>query len=334
MKKVLEGELISLAHSILQAKSDDVHQLKDKAGLLYEKLCILSFAEKHFAGKQPSIGKIEFKSAFEIDLDEIITPKNQSKLTATKQKKSNPIVESEPVSVETESTKENVIIEEETPQIEIETPEKETISTTDKTEKEEVVDVNKKAEMKENAISEEKTSTQNTSSNEGKNSTTKENEQQLFQPLAEEDFGVHLDDLPDFEPISSTTQNSKKEAPSFENKVEKETTSIDKEAEIDAIPEVSKPQRTMDLFSQEKKSLNEQLKNDLKIGLNDRLAFTSKLFEGNANAYNQTMAKVTHFNSYNEVEMYLYNEVRPKFSWDKHEAVEQRFLEIIEAKFN
>lgn len=65
MKRVLEDELISLAHRILKLKSRaDIHQLKKEAGMLYEKLAVLSFAEKHFGGVKPTIGKTEFSDAF------------------------------------------------------------------------------------------------------------------------------------------------------------------------------------------------------------------------------------------------------------------------------
>ncbi len=58
MKKSLENELMSLAHSILKDSGHrDVHELKDLAGRLHEKLTILSFTEKYFDGPQPTIGR-------------------------------------------------------------------------------------------------------------------------------------------------------------------------------------------------------------------------------------------------------------------------------------
>ena len=62
MKKSLEAELISIAHRILQLKNkEDIHELKTITGVLYEKLSVLSFAEKHFAGAQPTIGLKDVK---------------------------------------------------------------------------------------------------------------------------------------------------------------------------------------------------------------------------------------------------------------------------------
>ncbi|QKX04594.1 hypothetical protein HN014_06600 [Aquimarina sp. TRL1] len=59
MKKKLEAELISIAHRVLQLKGkSDLIQLQEEARQLYEKLTILSFAEHHFSGPQPTIGQI------------------------------------------------------------------------------------------------------------------------------------------------------------------------------------------------------------------------------------------------------------------------------------
>lgn len=48
MKKVLEGELLSLAHRVLQLKDKEVDSLYREAKELYEKLTILKFYQDHF----------------------------------------------------------------------------------------------------------------------------------------------------------------------------------------------------------------------------------------------------------------------------------------------
>ncbi|GGE35190.1 hypothetical protein [Psychroflexus planctonicus] len=319
MKKVLEGELTSLAHSILKSKGDNVHELKEKAGLLYEKLCVLSFAEKHFAGKQPNIGKAAFKSAFEMDLDEVITP---DETTPKPEKESLPVEKSE--------TKENASTENLAPEKSI-------------SEEEESTQIEAAEEKEENSTPTEAISTE---------------KQATFQPkthgLSEEDFGVHFDELPDFEPApekastqkpaEEVNQPSKEEAKSKEVSTEETTERVsdvtedasienkDESEEPNTEEEKPKPQRTMDLFSQDKKSLNDQLKTELKIGLNDRLAFTKKLFDGNIEAYNRVMAKMSEFSSFQEAKTYLTTQVKPNYAWEEHEAVKQRFLEILEAK--
>ncbi|WP_010255461.1 hypothetical protein [Myroides injenensis] len=48
MKKVLEGELLSLAHRVLQMKNKDVNNLLKEAKDIYEKLLILKFYQENF----------------------------------------------------------------------------------------------------------------------------------------------------------------------------------------------------------------------------------------------------------------------------------------------
>lgn len=74
MKKVLENELISLAHRILKMRGKaEVEQLKQEAGELYEKLTLLDFADRHFDGLQPTLNKEKFKQTiaqeFQVERD-------------------------------------------------------------------------------------------------------------------------------------------------------------------------------------------------------------------------------------------------------------------------
>jgi hypothetical protein len=66
MKKKLESELISIAHSILKLKGkEDLAALHTEAKKVYEKLTILKFIEEHFGEIQPTIGKSEAIKKFE-----------------------------------------------------------------------------------------------------------------------------------------------------------------------------------------------------------------------------------------------------------------------------
>lgn len=57
MKKKLEADLISIAHRILKLKGkEDVVKLHTEAGILYEKLSVLKFANENFEGHLPTIG--------------------------------------------------------------------------------------------------------------------------------------------------------------------------------------------------------------------------------------------------------------------------------------
>ena len=57
MKKKLESELMSIAHRILKLKGkENVIELHRETGLLYEKLCVLKFANENLEQGLPTIG--------------------------------------------------------------------------------------------------------------------------------------------------------------------------------------------------------------------------------------------------------------------------------------
>ncbi|MEO8773934.1 MAG: hypothetical protein ABI263_04685 [Gelidibacter sp.] len=57
MKKKLESELMSIAHRILKLKGrENVLELHRETGLLYEKLCVLKFANENLEQTLPTIG--------------------------------------------------------------------------------------------------------------------------------------------------------------------------------------------------------------------------------------------------------------------------------------
>ncbi|MGM0635357.1 MAG: hypothetical protein ACQESK_04785 [Bacteroidota bacterium] len=333
MKKVLEDELMSLAHSILKLRNrSDIHELKIQTGLLYEKLSVLSFAEKHFNSNQPSIGKKEFVSIFEEAL-------------STYKEENSAEIEAEEVSVEKEQT---TVENFETPQ-----------PTSEKA---------KETDVKETPAAATNSSPTEDAFIEESESNAKKEEQKATSKQDDpyQDFGVHYDDLPDFEPATEKAKStekpakkvvSEKETPVVqteksspetpvstpENKEEQANSAEEKSVpypesssieEIKTDDEPVQPQKTIDLFSDEKKSLNEQLKRGIKIGLNDRIAFTKQLFDGNVSDYNRVLSQLNTMETFADAKNFLEQAVKPEYkNWEGKEAVEERFLSIIEARF-
>jgi hypothetical protein len=89
-------------------------------------------------------------------------------------------------------------------------------------------------------------------------------------------------------------------------------------------------------FSNEKKSLNDRLKtNKLNIGLNDKLAFIKQLFGGEAENYERVLSQINTSSSFFEASKLIQNIVKPDYNnWIGKEEIEERFMEIIESKFN
>jgi hypothetical protein len=85
------------------------------------------------------------------------------------------------------------------------------------------------------------------------------------------------------------------------------------------------------------KSLNDKfLKGKgLQIGLNDKLAFIKHLFEGKNEDYDRVISQINTTDSLVEARNLIYNMVKPDYNnWEGKEDYENRFIEIIEGKFN
>lgn len=82
------------------------------------------------------------------------------------------------------------------------------------------------------------------------------------------------------------------------------------------------------------KSLNDRLNTGISIGLNDRIAFTKHLFDGNQEDYNRVISQLNTTESETEAKNFIYNMIKPDYkNWEGKEEYETRFMEIIERKF-
>jgi hypothetical protein len=84
-------------------------------------------------------------------------------------------------------------------------------------------------------------------------------------------------------------------------------------------------------------SLSTSSKNikEISIGLNDRISFINYLFEGDSEAFNETVNKLNACDSYGKALGVIYNDVKPKYNnWDGKDQYEFRFLQLLELKFN
>ncbi len=85
-----------------------------------------------------------------------------------------------------------------------------------------------------------------------------------------------------------------------------------------------------------KKSLNDKLKGQrLTIGLNDKIAFIKHLFEGRNEDYDRVISQINTTHSVGEARKLIFEMVKPDYNnWNGKEEYEERFIEIIESKFN
>ena len=85
-----------------------------------------------------------------------------------------------------------------------------------------------------------------------------------------------------------------------------------------------------------KTSLNDTLKGRrLQIGLNDKLAFTKHLFDSKNEDYDRVISQINTLDSLAEARTLIFDMIKPDYNnWQGKEEFEERFIEIVEGKFN
>ena len=85
-----------------------------------------------------------------------------------------------------------------------------------------------------------------------------------------------------------------------------------------------------------KKSLNDKINlGGFSIGLNDKIAFIKHLFNGKSEDYDRVLSQLNTSTSLEEAKQFIDNMVKPDHNnWEGKEEFEERFMEIIESKFN
>lgn len=81
-------------------------------------------------------------------------------------------------------------------------------------------------------------------------------------------------------------------------------------------------------------TLNDKLSKGITIGLNDRIAFMKQLFNNSSEDYNRVLSQLITFDNYTDAKDFIDTMVKPDYDdWKGKEEYEQRFLEIIEKRF-
>jgi hypothetical protein len=82
------------------------------------------------------------------------------------------------------------------------------------------------------------------------------------------------------------------------------------------------------------RSLNDTLfKNNIQVGLNDRIAFVKHLFDGSQEDFNRVISQLNTFKTEKESKKFINKLVKPDYDWSNKEEFEQRLINLIERKF-
>jgi hypothetical protein len=83
------------------------------------------------------------------------------------------------------------------------------------------------------------------------------------------------------------------------------------------------------------KSLNDKLNGkEIKVDLNNRLAFVKHLFNGSTEEYNRVLSQLSTIATEERSVAFIINMVKPDYkNWEGKEEYEDRFMALIEQKF-
>jgi hypothetical protein len=119
-------------------------------------------------------------------------------------------------------------------------------------------------------------------------------------------------------------------------KTENDVDELAEEIEFEAKEEIVVESNLETIFEEPKAmSLNDKLTRGINIGLNDRIAFEKRLFSGSPDDFNRVLSQLNTFDSFDEAKGFIEDFVKPDYNnWEGKEEYENRFLEIVEKKFN
>ena len=161
---------------------------------------------------------------------------------------------------------------------------------------------------------------------------TKENEM--------EDFIAPLEEI-------ETAAATEQPFDALENLIFEDTTAIDSQEEVtevleppaltleEELADVISVDLIADLFEPLKPtSLNNKLQANIHIDLNDRIVFVKNLFDGSQEDFNRVVSQLNSFKTEKEAKKFINKMVKPDYDWKNHEALENRFITIIERRFS
>ena len=123
-----------------------------------------------------------------------------------------------------------------------------------------------------------------------------------------------------------------KEMPVFERKEAVKPPSAPMASKEEPAP---KPKPIATPSSEKPKSINDSVNQGFTIGLNDRLAFTKHLFDGNADDFTRVISQINTLSTFEEAQDFINGKVKPDYNyWLEKEEVADRFLTLVEKKFN
>ena len=317
MKKIIESDLISIAHRILKLKDkSEISSLLKETELLHNKLILLQFYEDN-----------KFR------LDSSITP----------EKLLEDVKEEQPVSIFlTEEKKDDVVTFEEeliTP-IELSVTNAAAIDAAPLVEASvENVEEQEEVEVEEEIPAEEESEIENnevefTPSIEETIKSVEEVEEEIkiveqLDPVEDAKEAVERATL-EIDPVFSIPHNELFNSNDSSVKEEESFKAPQHFVANQAAEKSTENYRQIPL----NKSINDAFANKISIGLNDRIAFEKNLFNGSSDDLNRVISQLNTIESYEEAKDFIEDLVKPEFNnWNGKDDYENRFMQLVEKRF-
>lgn len=312
MKKIIESELISIAHRILKLKDKaDIDVLYNESKNVFEKISVLKFYEDNKFRIDPSITEENIQKAL------FLQQVNESNLVAPKETN----IEMRDASMNQDLI--NELIED--------SENSEIISFDDQINFVSVDDISIKQNQDSEIFEIKNTDDENrfvekeqleVLSNEDEVTIEKAHvlsEELKVDPI----FEMPIEEIY-FEKVNSenTLQDlisEEEKHPNFENQH-----LIDK-SESNEIPFHQIPIN---------KTINDAFSHVITVGLNDRIAFEKNLFNGSSEDLNRVISQLNTIESFQEAQDFIDDLVKPDFNyWKGKEEYEERFMQLIQKRF-
>lgn len=323
MKKIIESDLISIAHRILKLKDkSDIQTLLKETELLHNKLILLQFYEDNKFRLDPSITE---EKLFE-QLKE-----QESKETETVTTEQNNYMSADIVNDLLEDSKNDDVV---TFEEDIVTPIELNVSTDEKMEEGSVEDPEPAAKGTE--VQDEAHEVEFTPSIEETQKTLEEIDREIEQieehnPIEDAKEALERVTL-EIDPVFSIAHDQL-----FDDNTVPKITDEQKAGEAlqhfvtnqqEAQPAGTYRQAPLN------KTINDAFAHKISIGLNDRIAFEKNLFKGNGDDLNRVIAQLNTIETFQEAQDFIEDLVKPEFNnWQGREDYEKRFMALVEKRF-
>lgn len=327
MKKIIESDLISIAHRILKLKDkSEISSLLKETELLHNKLILLQFYEDNKFRLDPSI--TPEKLLEEVKSTEP-TDEQSASVFLTEEKKDDVVTFEEELITPIELSVTNAADIEAAPPVE---------ASVETVEEEEEIEENKKGVVEE-ISTEEEVQTESyvvefTPSIEETIKSIDEVEEEIkiveqLDPVEDAKEAVERATL-EIDPVFSIPHNELFNT-NDSNEKEEDTFKGSQHFVTNQVAEKSTENyRQIPL----NKSINDAFANKISIGLNDRIAFEKNLFNGSSDDLNRVIAQLNTIESYEEAKDFIDDLVKPEFNnWNGKEDYENRFMQLVEKRF-